>query len=85
MKRLTFSLLLLIGIALHCNSQIKVADNNNVGIGATAPVSKLSVGGNGYSNTTFYSENSTTLGYQRAGYFYKSISGTSGEGRIPLR
>lgn len=59
-------------------AQITVADDNNVGIGNSAPESKLAVNSAGASHSTFFVENSNTAGGQRAGRFYKSASGTSG-------
>jgi hypothetical protein len=65
MKRTTLSILLL-GFLLTANAQIRVATNNNVGIGTSNPISKLSVNSDGYSGylSSFY-----TTGLDRAGRF----------------
>ena len=78
MKHLTISLLLLIGILLQSRAQLTVADDNNVGIGVTEPVSELSIGGAGSTYSTLYVENNTTTSSQRAAHFYKSASGDTG-------
>lgn len=78
MKRLLMNFLLLAGIITQINAQLTVADDNNVGIGVTEPISKFAVEAVGDSYSTLFVENSTTTGAQRAAKFFKSASGTSG-------
>ncbi|HDS06929.1 MAG TPA: hypothetical protein ENO05_04815, partial [Bacteroides sp.] len=78
MKKLIISIYLLTGVFVIANSQIKVAEDNNVGIGVTDPVSKLAVGGTGNTYSTLYVENNSTISNQRAANFYKSASGDTG-------
>ena len=75
MKRISISLLVLSVFLFQIQAQLTVADNNNVGIGVTAPVSKLSIGNVGAANSTLYVENSTASSSYRAAQFYKSTSG----------
>jgi hypothetical protein len=77
MKKL-IPLLVLLGIVYNVKAQLTVADDNNVGIGVTNPVSKLAIRENGNTYSTFYVENNTTTGSQRSAQFYKSASGTTG-------
>jgi hypothetical protein len=44
------------------NSQIKVASNNNIGIGTDTPLSKLSVGNSGNTSSKVYFENNVVSG-----------------------
>lgn len=78
MKHLSIILLLLAGILLHCHAQLTVADDNNVGIGVTEPVSKLSIAADGDSYSTLYVANNTASGSTRAAKFYKGTCGYSG-------
>jgi hypothetical protein len=58
-------------------------NNGNVGIGATNPVSKLSVGGNGYANMGIYSTGSEYGVYgdsAASGVFGNGITGVTGVG-----
>jgi uncharacterized protein YfkK (UPF0435 family) len=77
MKKL-IPLLVLLGIVYNVKAQLTVADDNNVGIGVTNPVSKLAIGENGNTYSTFYVENNITTSSQRAAQFYKSASGDNG-------
>mgnify|MGYP006292805471 CR=1 FL=1 len=80
MKQLSIIAFITLSLCLQIEAQLKIADDNNVGIGVTEPESKLAIGANGNTNSTFYVENNTTQGNQRAAQFYKSASGTgSGE------
>jgi len=78
MKQISVCLLFLFGILLQNSAQITVAEDNNVGIGESSPVSELSVNGTGSTYSTLYVENNTATGSQRAAQFYKSASGSSG-------
>jgi len=53
-----------------------IYDNGNVGIGTTNPLSRLSVGGDGYSSSTIFSENSQTIGSSISGV----ATGSAGRG-----
>ena len=75
MKRIPIILFCMICLHLQVQGQIKVSEDNNVGIGSTAPVSKLAVNAAGSTYTTLFSENSTASSNQRAAKFYKSSSG----------
>ncbi len=46
------------------NAQLKIAENGCVGIGCSAPLSKLSIGGNGMSNAKLSLHGSTGTGVQ---------------------
>lgn len=62
MKSILFTFLL-IGISIQfSNAQIKVASDNNVGIGVETPVSKLSVGNSGNTSSKVYIENTSGSG-----------------------
>lgn len=78
MKHLSITFLLLAGILVHMQAQLTVADDNNVGIAESSPVSLLSVNGTGNTSSTLYVENATLSGYQRAAHFYKSASSDNG-------
>jgi len=83
MKKFTF--LTVIGVLftgiITLNAQIRVASNNNVGIGIDNPVSKLSIGdvGNTYSKVYIFNSNKGT--YQRALQAYQAkVSSSWGYG-----
>ena len=83
MKQLAISILFILGISFQTNGQLTVADDNNVGIGVSEPISKLSIGANGHINSTLYVENNTTVSGDRAAHFYKATTGgTWGYGSI---
>lgn len=52
-----------------------MADDNNVGIGVTTPLSKLTIGGDGEAHATIYAENNSTTASARVAKFYKNASG----------
>lgn len=83
MKKISLLLLLMVGLLLQSIGQLTVADDNNVGIGITEPVSKLSIGGDGYATSALYVESNSAVSGHRAAFFRKMTSGgTWGYGMI---
>lgn len=76
MKSTTIAIFLL-GILITANAQIKVATNNNVGIGESAPVSKFAVSGPGNSYATTYIENINATNSSRGLQVRNSITTSS--------
>jgi predicted aldo/keto reductase-like oxidoreductase len=63
--RVKFFMVAFFAISTAAYSQIKVATNNNVGIGVDAPVAKFSIGGVGNSYNTMYLESPQQVSYGR--------------------
>ena len=83
MKKLTFltAIVVLFTGILTLNAQIRIASNNNVGIGVDNPVSKLSIGDVGNTYSKAYIFNSNTGTYQRALQVYQAkVSSSWGYG-----
>ena len=78
MKHISNTFQLLAGIQVHMQAQMTVAQDKNVGIAESSPVSLLSVNGTGNTSSTLYVENATLLGNQRAAHFSKSASSDNG-------
>jgi hypothetical protein len=76
MKRISISLALVTAL-LALNGQIKVATNNNVGIGENAPVSKFAVSAPGNSYSTAHIENINAINYSRGLQVTNSITTSS--------
>jgi hypothetical protein len=73
MKRFFISLVVATAL-FSLNAQIKVATNNNVGIGEDDPVSKLSIGGPGHSVATANIDNILVINSSRALRVMNTIS-----------
>ena len=76
MKRISISLALVTAL-LSLNGQIKVATNNSVGIGESAPVSKFAVSAPGNSYATAYIENINATNSSRGLQVRNSIATSS--------
>jgi len=75
MKQISISLLVLAVFLVQSQAQLTVADDNKVGIGVTAPLSKLAVGEAGDVLSSLYVEDDNTSNSARAAYFLKDASG----------
>ena len=77
MKQFFSTSAILFAVMICSSAQITVSDDNNVGIGISAPESKLSIGHTGYSKITLMADNTSTDDHARTASFLKSYSGGS--------
>ena len=84
----TFTMLFIISMfSVDIYAQLMIADNGNVGIKCSAPLSKLSIGANGLSNARLYVYSSlvgNTGSGSQYGIYSSFVSGTHNDGKFAV-